>query len=68
MFIGGWSLYAFCMMVSSLAEHIALQLTFRLLAGFFGSVPLTLGAATIGDLWSPEDRMYAFPAFANAAY
>lgn len=56
-----------CIMASSLSPNIGFQLTFRFLAGFFGSAPLTCGGASIGDLWSPVERIYTFPVFANAA-
>ena len=65
--IGGLSLYLLCIMVSSFAPNVGSQLVFRFLAGFFASVPSTIGSAIVGDLWSCEDRMYTFPIFVNAA-
>lgn len=66
-FIGSWTLYMLCVMASSLSPNIGFQLSFRFAAGFFGSAPLTCGGASIGDLWSPMERIYTFPVFANAA-
>lgn len=55
-------------MASALAPNIGAQLAFRFLAGFFGSTPLTCAGGSISDLWSPMERVYAFPVFANAAF
>lgn len=55
-------------MASALAPNIGAQLVFRFLAGFFGSTPLTCAGGSISDLWSPLERVYAFPVFANAAF
>ena len=55
-------------MASGLARNIGAQLVFRFLAGFFGSTPLTCAGGSISDLWSPMERVYAFPIFANAAF
>ena len=41
-------------------------LTFSL--GFFGSTPLTCAGGSISDLWSPMERVFAFPIFANAGF
>lgn len=55
-------------MASGLAPNIGAQLAFRFLAGFFGSTPLTCAGGSISDLWSPMERVYAFPVFATAAF
>jgi hypothetical protein len=55
-------------MASGLAPNIGAQLAFRFLAGFFGSTPLTCAGGSLSDLWSPMERTYAFPIFANAAF
>lgn len=55
------------MIASSLSQSIQCQLAFRFLAGFFGSGPLALGGACVGDIWSPKERTYTFPVFSNAA-
>lgn len=65
--ISGLSVYLLCIMASSLAPNVGSQLIFRFLAGFFASVPSTIGSAIVGDLWSCKDRMYTFPIFVNAA-
>ena len=62
------SLYMIFIMASALAPNIGAQLAFRFIAGFFGSTPLTCAGGSISDLWSPMERVYMFPVFANAAF
>lgn len=62
------SLYMIFIVASGLAPNIGTQLAFRFLAGLFGSTPLTCAGGSISDLWSPMERVYAFPVFANAAF
>jgi multidrug resistance protein len=62
------SIYMVFIMASGLAPNIGAQLAFRFLAGFFGSTPLTCAGGSISDLWSPMERVYAFPVFATAAF
>lgn len=62
------TLYMIFIMASGLAPNIGSQLAFRFLAGLFGSTPLTCAGGSISDLWSPMERVYAFPVFANAAF
>lgn len=62
------ALYMIWVMASALAPNLGSQLVFRFLAGFFGSTPLTCAGGSISDLWSPMERVYAFPVFANAAF
>lgn len=61
-------LYMIFIMASALAPNIGAQLAFRFLAGFFGSTPLTCAGGSLSDLWSPMERTFAFPVFANAAF
>jgi hypothetical protein len=67
-YIGTLSLYMIFIMASGLAPNIGSQLVFRFIAGFFGSTPLTCAGGSISDLWSPLERVYTFPIFANAAF
>ena len=67
-YIGTLSLYMIFIMASALAPNIGAQLVFRFIAGFFGSTPLTCAGGSISDLWSPLERGYIFPMFANAAF
>ncbi|KAL8713281.1 MAG: hypothetical protein Q9225_006791 [Loekoesia sp. 1 TL-2023] len=67
-YIATLSLYMIFIMAAALAPSIGAQLVFRFIAGFFGSTPLTCAGGSISDLWSPMERVYAFPVFANAAF
>ncbi|KAJ4985442.1 major facilitator superfamily transporter [Stagonosporopsis vannaccii] len=60
--------YMIFIMAAGLAKNIQQQLVFRFLAGFFGSTPLTCAGGSISDLWTPMERVFAFPMFANAAF
>lgn len=62
------TIYMIFIMASGLAKNIQQQLVFRFLAGFFGSTPLTCAGGSISDLWTPMERVFAFPVFANAAF
>jgi hypothetical protein len=57
------TVYMIFIMASGLAKNIQQQLVFRFLAGFFGSTPLTCAGGSISDLWTPMERVYAFPMF-----
>lgn len=60
--------YMVFIMAAGLARTVQQQLVFRFLAGFFGSTPLTCAGGSISDLWTPMERVFAFPMFANAAF
>ncbi|CAO2648281.1 Nn.00g075480.m01.CDS01 [Neocucurbitaria sp. VM-36] len=62
------TIYMIFIMASGLAKNIQQQLVFRFFAGFFGSTPLTCAGGSISDLWTPMERTYGFPVFANAAF
>ena len=55
-------------MASGLAPNFGAQITFRFLAGFFGSAPFTCAGGSLSDMWSPTERGYMFPVFANAGF
>lgn len=67
-YIATLSLYMIFIMAAALAPNIGAQLAFRFIAGLFGATPLTCAGGSISDLWSPLERVYAFPVFANAAF
>lgn len=62
------AVYMVWIMASALAPNLGAQLVFRFLAGLFGATPLTCAGGSISDLWSPLERVWAFPVFANAAF
>lgn len=54
-------------MASALAPNIGALLTFRFLAGVFGSPPLTCAGGTVADLWNPLEKTFMFPLYAILA-
>jgi hypothetical protein len=67
-YISTLSLFMVWVMASALAPNIGAQLIFRLLAGFFGSTPLTCAGGSISDMWDATERTAIFPVFANSAF
>ena len=61
-------LYMIFIMASGLAPNIGAQLSFRFLAGLFGATPLTCAGGSISDLWTPMERIFAFPIYANGSF
>ncbi|RDW85452.1 hypothetical protein BP5796_03777 [Coleophoma crateriformis] len=61
-------LYMIFIMASGLAPNIGAQLTFRFIAGFFGSTPLTCAGGSISDLWNQLEKTYAFALYAIAGF
>lgn len=57
-------LFMIFIMASGLAPNIGAQLTFRFLAGFFGSTPLTCAGGSVSDMWDSLEKTYSFPIFA----
>lgn len=51
-------------MASALSPNVGAQVTFRLIAGFFGSTPLTCAGGSLSDIWNPVERGLAVPLFA----
>ena len=67
-YIATLGLYMVFIMASALAPNLGSQLAFRFIAGVFGSTPLTCAGGSISDLYTPLERVWAFPVFANAAF
>ena len=67
-YIGNMILFMVFVMASGLAPNIGAQLVFRFIAGIFASTPLTCAGGSVSDLFSPLERVYVFPMFANAAF
>ncbi|GAB7366165.1 hypothetical protein MBLNU230_g7727t1 [Neophaeotheca triangularis] len=53
---------------AAVSPNVGAQLTFRFFAGLFGCTPLTCAGGSLSDLWTPLERVYAYPIFANAAF
>lgn len=50
-------------MGAGLAKTVVQRIVCRGLAGFFGSAPALLSAASLVDIWSRIERVYAFPIY-----
>lgn len=50
---------------ASLPQNIGAQLACRFLAGFFGEAPFSTVGGSLADMWSPMERLIAFPVFAS---
>lgn len=67
-YIGTLVLYMVFVLAAALAPNFGAWIAFRFIAGVFGSTPLTCAGGSLSDLWSPLERVWAFPIFANAAF
>jgi MFS family permease len=67
-YIGSLSIFGCWILGAALAPNFGAHLVFRFLAGFSASTPLTVAGGTVGDLWSPVEKTFAFPLFAVPAF
>ncbi|KAL2013984.1 hypothetical protein VTN00DRAFT_1509 [Thermoascus crustaceus] len=67
-YIGTLAIYMLFIMGAGLAPNLGTQLVCRFFAGLFGSTPLVCAGGSLSDLWTPIERVYAFPIFACSAF
>ena len=67
-YMGSLTFFMIFIMAAGLAPNIGAQLTFRFLAGCFGSPPLVCAGGSINDIWDPLERTFGFPLFAISAF
>ena len=67
-YIANLLLFMIFIIASGLAPNIGAQLVFRIIAGFFGSTPLTCAGGSVSDLFNQRERVLTFPIFAVAAF
>jgi hypothetical protein len=67
-YLGSLAVFACWVLGSALAPNFGAQCVFRFLAGFSASTPLTVAGGSVGDLWSPVEKTFAFPLFAIPAF
>jgi hypothetical protein len=67
-YIGSLFIFGCWIFGAALAPNFGAHLVFRFLAGFSASTPLTVAGGTVGDLWSPVEKTFAFPLFAVPAF
>ncbi|KAL9108745.1 MAG: hypothetical protein Q9227_006541 [Pyrenula ochraceoflavens] len=63
-YLGSLSIFGCWLVGAALAPNIGAQLTFRFLAGFFASSPLTVAGGSLADCWNPKELTWAFSIFA----
>ncbi|GAA6059059.1 hypothetical protein JCM10212_002030 [Sporobolomyces blumeae] len=52
----------------AVSTNIQTRVVLRFFAGCFGASPLTNAGGSLADLWSPDERTFAFPVFAVAGF
>jgi MFS family permease len=67
-YLGSLLVFGCWILGAALAPNFGAQVVFRLLAGFSASTPLTVAGGSIGDLWNPIEKTFAFPLFAIPAF
>jgi hypothetical protein len=67
-YLGSLCVFGCWILGAALAPNFGAHLVFRFLAGFASSTPLTVAGGTMGDLWSPLEKTFAFPMFAIPAF
>lgn len=50
------------------SPNIQSQVVCRFFAGIFGATPLVCAGGSVSDLWTPAERVFAFPMFACFAF
>ena len=61
-------LYTISVMACGLAPNFGSQLFFRFMAAVFATTPLTTAGGSVSDMWTPMQRIFAFPFFALLAF
>lgn len=61
-------LFALFTLGAGFSNNIAALTICRFLAGLFGSPGLSIGAATLSDMWSPAERLIPFGCFVTAPF
>lgn len=62
------ALYMLFIIGAALAPNLGGQLICRFLAGVFGATPLVCAGGSVSDLWTPAERVFAFPLFATLSF
>jgi multidrug resistance protein len=62
------ALYMLFILGAALAPNLGGQLICRFLAGVFGATPLVCAGGSVSDLWTPAERVFAFPFFAVLSF
>lgn len=68
MFIVTYTIFTLFLIAGALSKNATTLLASRLLAGIFGSSPLTNASGTIADIWTPRERGVAASIYATAPF
>lgn len=61
-------LYMLFLIGAGLSRNFGTLLVCRFISGMFGATPLVCAGGSLSDLWTPAERVYAFPMFACASF
>jgi hypothetical protein len=67
-FLGSFAPFTLCHLGGALGRNLATILSTRLLAGIFGSSPLTNAGGAISDMWDPSERALPQALYASAPF
>lgn len=62
------AIFMIFIMAKALAPNFGAAITFRFLAAFFGSTPLTCAGGSIADIWTPLEATFSLPVMMIVAY
>ncbi|OKL61503.1 hypothetical protein UA08_03402 [Talaromyces atroroseus] len=61
-------LYMLFLIGAGASPNIQSQLVCRFFAGIFGATPLVCAGGSLSDIWTPQERVFAFPLFACSSF
>ncbi|KAE8554974.1 hypothetical protein TMatcc_005463 [Talaromyces marneffei ATCC 18224] len=62
------ALYMLFLVGAGASPNIGSQLVCRFFAGMFGATPLVCAGGSLSDIWTPQERVFAFPLFACSSF
>lgn len=67
-YIATMALYMLFLVGAGTSPNIESQLVCRFFAGMFGATPLVCAGGSLSDIWTPQERVFAFPLFACSSF
>lgn len=67
-YIATMALYMLFLVGAGASPNIGSQLVCRFFAGIFGATPLVCAGGSLSDIWTPQERVFAFPLFACSSF
>lgn len=62
------ALYMLFLVGAAVSPNLGSQLVCRFFAGMFGATPLVCAGGSLSDIWTPQERVFAFPLFACSSF